>query len=90
MRDTPYSSLENQIEHRPLYAIVAQRLTEEIAGGAFFDQDKLPSEEKLGRMFGVSRATIREALSVLESRADPPGTGIGSSPTRRKSRLAAD
>lgn len=66
MRDTPYSSLRIKSEHRPLYAIVAQRLTEEIAGGAFFDQDKLPSEEKLGRMFGVSRATIREALSVLE------------------------
>lgn len=28
--------------------------------------DQLPSEEALGRMFGVSRATVREALKLLE------------------------
>ncbi|MCK9524919.1 MAG: GntR family transcriptional regulator [Limnochordia bacterium] len=60
------SELKIKVEKRPLYLRVAQLLTEEITEGVFAQEDKLPSEEKLGKMLGVSRATIREALSALE------------------------
>ncbi len=50
----------------PLYSRVAKILLDEITGGVFKNEERLPSEEKLGKMFGVSRATVREALSALE------------------------
>jgi len=50
----------------PLYVVVTKRLREEIAEGVFKNEDRLPSEEKLAQMFGVSRTTVRESLSVLE------------------------
>lgn len=61
-----HDRLKIKTEHRPLYSLVAERLMEEIQGGVFSEEEMLPSEEKLAKMFGVSRATIREALSVLE------------------------
>ncbi|NMB13037.1 MAG: GntR family transcriptional regulator [Firmicutes bacterium] len=50
----------------PLYLQVARHLEEEIMNGAFQGEERLPSEEKLSKMLGVSRATVREALSILE------------------------
>ncbi|MGI6640046.1 MAG: GntR family transcriptional regulator [Limnochordia bacterium] len=50
----------------PLYITVAKRLREEIGEGVFKGEDRLPSEEKLAQLFGVSRTTVREALSALE------------------------
>ena len=41
--------------------VVTKRLGEEIAEGVFKDEDRLPSEDKLAKMFGVSRTTVREA-----------------------------
>lgn len=41
-------------------------LLEEITEGVFKDEERLPSEDKLAKMLGVSRATVREALSALE------------------------
>ncbi|MEM7206457.1 MAG: FCD domain-containing protein [Pseudomonadota bacterium] len=39
-----------------------------IANGVFKPGDKLPPERQMARDFEVSRATLRQALSVLESR----------------------
>jgi len=50
----------------PLYVAVAKRLRQEITEGVFQGQDRLPSEEKLAEELGVSRTTVREALSALE------------------------
>ncbi|HHY47420.1 MAG TPA: GntR family transcriptional regulator [Firmicutes bacterium] len=64
---------------RPLYLRVANAIRENIASGRFGDATRLPSEAELTRLFGVSRATVREALSALErdgliSRAHGKGT----------------
>jgi len=57
----------NQIrqDNRPLYMLVIDRIRE-LAEGDWPPGTKLPSEFELARQFGVSRATLREALRVLE------------------------
>ncbi len=64
---------------RPLYVRVANAIRDNIASGRFDDATRLPSETELTQLFGVSRATVREALSALErdglvSRAHGKGT----------------
>lgn len=51
---------------RHLYVQVIERLKQDIESGVFKENEKLPSEFKLAEMLGVSRATLREALRVLE------------------------
>jgi GntR family transcriptional repressor for pyruvate dehydrogenase complex len=46
-------------------AQVEQQLREAILSGQFAQGDKLPAETELAEQFGVSRPTIREALSAL-------------------------
>lgn len=52
---------------RPAYRQVADELRAQIIGGVLAAGEKLPSEPELGRMFGVSRGTVREALRALAS-----------------------
>src|SRR4051812_48835466 len=47
--------------------LVAQRLRQQIVGGALVEGDSLPSEVTLTETFGVSRPTLREAFRVLEA-----------------------
>ena len=54
-------------DSRPLYLRVADAIRDQIASGRFQDQSRLPSEAELTQMYGVSRTTLREALSALES-----------------------
>ncbi|MEW6229845.1 MAG: GntR family transcriptional regulator [Bacillota bacterium] len=66
-------------DSRPLYIRVASALRDDIISGRLSSEAKLPSEAELTRMFGVSRATVREALSALErdgliSKAQGKGT----------------
>jgi GntR family transcriptional regulator len=49
----------------PLYKQVYQILVKAIGDGTFRPGDKIPSEDKLQKQFGVSRVTIRKALQVL-------------------------
>ena len=46
---------------------VTQSLVSHIAAGNWRPGDRLPTEQGLGRQFGVSRAVIREAISRLKS-----------------------
>lgn len=47
---------------------VAERLTVAIRGGEFSPGDGLPTEQELGKRFGVSRNVVREAINELRAR----------------------
>lgn len=49
----------------PLYMRVADELRKEILSGRFDAGGKMPPEAELASGFGVSRATVREAVSIL-------------------------
>lgn len=51
---------------RPLYMLVIDRIKELSNSGEWGPGTRLPSEFELAKQFGVSRATLREALRVLE------------------------
>ncbi|TCT26710.1 GntR family transcriptional regulator [Melghiribacillus thermohalophilus] len=51
---------------RHLYLQVIDRIKEDIEKGIYKEREKLPSEFELSKMLGVSRATLREALRLLE------------------------
>ncbi|OCS87726.1 GntR family transcriptional regulator [Caryophanon tenue] len=53
-------------DHRHLYLQVIDRLKSDIEQGIFRENEKLPSEFELSKLLGVSRATLREALRLLE------------------------
>lgn len=46
--------------------VLAESLREKILSGQFDDGDDLPSERELVEQVGLSRATVREALRILE------------------------
>lgn len=52
---------------RPAYVRIEQWLTSCIADGTLVPGDKLPREERLAASLGVSRMTLRQALSGLET-----------------------
>lgn len=51
----------------PLYAQIKESLRERIIDGTYRQHDRIPSEADLMRSFGVSRITVRQALSDLEN-----------------------
>ncbi|NYF14250.1 GntR family transcriptional regulator [Pseudoclavibacter sp. JAI123] len=51
----------------PYYEQLAAILKRRIQSGEFPLDERMPSEFELGREFGLSRATIRQTLSTLES-----------------------
>jgi GntR family transcriptional repressor for pyruvate dehydrogenase complex len=51
-----------------LYEQIVQHVEQEILSGALVPGERLPPERDLAARFGVSRASIREALSALQSR----------------------
>ncbi|NLL18116.1 MAG: GntR family transcriptional regulator [Clostridia bacterium] len=50
----------------PLYMEIAKEIRKRITEGIYAPGQQLPSEPELAAQFGVSRGTLREALSVLE------------------------
>lgn len=53
-------------DHRHLYLQVIDRIKRDIENGTYQEKEKLPSEFELSRQLGISRATLREALRILE------------------------
>lgn len=53
-------------DSRSLYLQVIEQLKKEIDHGTYKENEKLPSEFDLAKKLGVSRATLREALRILE------------------------
>ncbi|WP_018546250.1 GntR family transcriptional regulator [Streptomyces sp. LaPpAH-108] len=62
-RTTPHES--RQSDEQTLYQRVASRLLDELRDGTIPPGERLPGERHLARHFGVSRATVRQALDVL-------------------------
>jgi DNA-binding FadR family transcriptional regulator len=55
-----------KISKRKIPQEIAEQIITLISNGDLAPGDKLPTEKKLEEMFGVSRPSIREALSALE------------------------
>ncbi|WP_010649220.1 GntR family transcriptional regulator [Oceanobacillus massiliensis] len=53
-------------DSRHLYLQVIDEITRDIENGRYSEMEKLPSEYQLSKQLGVSRATLREALRILE------------------------
>jgi len=54
------------IDFAAAYEVVAERIRRAIHIGSYLPGDKLPPERVMARQLGVSRATLREAVRVLE------------------------
>lgn len=76
---------------------IARRIREAILEGTIEAHERLPTEDELARQFGVSRATIREALkrlaaeNLIESRRGAAGGNFVRSPSHEdiKNNIAA-
>ncbi|WP_449355789.1 GntR family transcriptional regulator [Virgibacillus natechei] len=55
-----------KVDSRQLYLQVIDEIKRGIEIGKFKEKEKLPSEYQLSKHLGVSRATLREALRILE------------------------
>ncbi|MHB1683900.1 MAG: FadR/GntR family transcriptional regulator [Bacilli bacterium] len=55
------------IKPRKMYVEIAEQISDAISRGEYKEEQKLPSERDLSSLFGVSRSSIREALTVLEA-----------------------
>ncbi|MGC4375692.1 GntR family transcriptional regulator [Fictibacillus sp. Mic-4] len=53
-------------DHRLLYLKVIEKIKDDIESGYYEEGEKLPSEFELSKQLGISRATLREALRILE------------------------
>ncbi|MEA2291449.1 MAG: GntR family transcriptional regulator, N-acetylglucosamine utilization regulator [Solirubrobacteraceae bacterium] len=61
----PHSLLDRTAHGVPLYFRLRQQIRLRIEGGEWPAGERIPAEHELMRQFGVSRATVREALSEL-------------------------
>src|ERR1700722_13904414 len=55
-----------RVAHVPVYGLVVDKLRRAIHTGSFVPGDKLSPERALPKQHGVSRASVREAIRVLE------------------------
>lgn len=58
-------TFEETLKNKTKKEILASKLLEMIFCGLLLDGDELPSERELGVLFGVSRETVRGALTVI-------------------------
>ena len=56
----------HKIQQNRMYENIVNQVLEAISRGDLKPGDKLPSENELGEIFGVSRVTVREAIRSLE------------------------
>ena len=74
-----------KLDSRHLYLQVIDKIKKDIDEGLYKEKEKLPSEFHLAKNLGVSRATLREALRILEEenvviRRHGVGTFVNSRP----------
>ena len=55
------------VSQTAIYAQVADQIRDAVLEGKLAHGDRLPAERELARQFGVSRATVREALRHLQA-----------------------
>jgi GntR family transcriptional repressor for pyruvate dehydrogenase complex len=67
LADPPTAALASVRRVRKAYEQVADQLRTLIVSGAVSPGDRLPNETALAKEFGVSRATVREALRTLSA-----------------------
>lgn len=61
--------LISRIEKSPrVPTLVADQIIDHIMNGSLKPGDKLPSEQKMTRLFGISRISLREAMKILEAK----------------------
>lgn len=72
---TPLTARNQQQRPLPLYALIKATLREQILDGSYGEHARLPSETELMVEYGVSRITVRQALSDLQNEADLQGAG---------------
>ncbi|MBE0068194.1 GntR family transcriptional regulator [Thermoanaerobacterium thermosaccharolyticum] len=53
-------------DKKPLYELTLNKMEELIKTGVWKEGMKLPSEASLSKEFGISRATLREAMRIME------------------------
>lgn len=78
---------------RAVFRQIADQLREAIDKGRFKEGAKLPSEAELTEHFGVSRMTVRNSLSILQSEglvSSEHGRGVFVRPRPPVRRLASD
>lgn len=63
----PRTPTIHKIEHAAAHELVVDQIRRAIQLGRFLPADKLPAERDLAGLLGVSRATVREAIRVLET-----------------------
>ena len=56
---------EPSADNQPLHLVISEQLKDKIESGHYGPGARLPSEFDLGEIFGVSRTTIRKAISNL-------------------------
>jgi GntR family transcriptional regulator len=71
----------------PRHSAIAERLRDRIRRGELAPGDSIPSEAELCRAFGVSRGTVRQALTTLRAEGLLVG-GRGKPPVVRRAGLA--
>ncbi len=85
-KDCGGSCMSIKTDSRHLYLQVIDEIKQNINQGIYKEKEKLPSEFDLSKQLGVSRATLREALRILEEeniviRRHGVGTFVNSKPT---------
>jgi DNA-binding LacI/PurR family transcriptional regulator/DNA-binding transcriptional regulator YhcF (GntR family) len=56
---------EELMQYLPRYRVIANELRQKIRDGNYLSNEKIPSEHVLGKLYEVSRGTVREALGLL-------------------------
>ncbi|NMP21415.1 FadR/GntR family transcriptional regulator [Sulfobacillus harzensis] len=67
MEDKPTEALFREIRSTRGFEEIAMQIQTAVFSGKLKVGDRLPNERDLGEIFGVSRATLREALRLLEA-----------------------
>jgi len=65
---TETRSLSDPVNGKPLYSQIADAISDLIASKGLRPGDRLPSQNELMRSYGVSQATVRQALLNLTNR----------------------